>query len=256
MSVLLPRLDSREASKLRSAFLENPNGASFNSSLFEDMLQHRSAFPATGGIRLTADELIVFRKVCLSSLDSSIMPNFGTHFDLEMGRLLKDFGLRNRSDMGTASVWDFLSLVLLPDVIAKRLGSMNAGSKGLRSRLTGGDRRHQLQRLWKRRIVLGDEIVDAQLLTEDDYVQLLERNITLERSALTKSVAYQIVNSGYSGDKRRQYARTMMKFLLQMSGLVHFSESDTAHLESATAELHKWTIEQLEGERSTRIVAW
>lgn len=247
MGVLLPRLDSREASKLRSAFLANPNGASFSSSLFEDMLQHRSAFPATGGIRVTADELLVFRSLCVSSVDSSIMPNFGTYFDLEMGKLLNDFGLDKRSDMGTASVWDFLSLVLLPDVIAKRLGSIKEENQGLRSRLTGGDRRHQLQRLWKRRIVLGDEIVDAQILTEDDYLQLLERNITLERGALTKRVAHQIVNSGYSGEKRRQYARTMMKFLLQMSGLVHFSENDVAHLESATTELHKWTLKQLEG---------
>lgn len=247
MTTLLPRLDPRSATKLRSSYLTVANGPAFSQSALEELLQHRSAFPATGGLRITFAQLMEFRNRCCKSLDSSDRTaNFEVSFDLNIGTLLRELGKSSRSDMGVAAVWDFLTLVLLPDLVARRLGDLSSESSGLRSRITGGDRRHQLQRLWKRRVALGDELVDARLLTEDDYLQLLERNITLERGELTRRIARAIISSGFSGEKRREYTRTMMKSLMQMSGLVHFDETDIKHLDAAVEELHRWTMAKLD----------
>lgn len=244
MTVLLPRLDSREASKLRTVYLTSER--SFSQKVLEDMMQHRSVFPATGGLRITLEQLLKFRDQCITSVkDAEKTTNFESTFDINIGTQLGNFGQSNRSDMGVAGVWDFMTLVLLPDLVAKRLGNVPSDSSGLRSRITGGDRRHQLQRLWKRRMVLGNALVDARLLTEDDYVQLLERNITLERGELTRRVAHLITSLEISGEKRREYARTMMKSLLQMSGLVHFDEAESRHLDASVEELHRWTLARL-----------
>lgn len=251
MSTLLPRLDAQEATKLRSVFVAHPHGRSFNQARLEEMLQHRSAFPATGGLRLSLEQMRTFRdRCCSASASAARTAKFDLTFDRLVGRLLVEYGQNSRSDMGAAGTWDFLTLVLLPDLVADRLGTLSSENSGLRSRITGGDRRHQLQRLWKRRTTLGNDLVDACLLTEDDYVQLLERNLTLERSQLARRIAHAIISSGFSGDKRRQYTRLMMKSVLQMSGVVHFDDTDSEHLDDAVNELHRWSVARLSAESS------
>lgn len=246
MTLLLPRVDPRIATKLRTRYLADSKNRAFDSQVLDSMYHHRVAFPATGGIRVTLNALIELRNECSEAQKAAeLAPNTEQSFDLRLGEILTRFGTSSRNEFGIGAVWDFLTLILLPDIVSNRLGKISAESLGSRSRITGGDRRHQLQRLWRRRIVLGAELVDSRLLTEDDYVQLLERNITLERPELTQRVARKILTSGLSGQDRRNYTRSMMKSVLQMSGIVHFSGNDTAHLDVAIEELHQWTISQL-----------
>ncbi|MGP5045544.1 hypothetical protein ACTXJR_16230 [Glutamicibacter ardleyensis] len=162
--------------------------------------------------------------------------DFNSAFDVAIGRQIEALGKVAGSEFGIPSVWDFLTLVLLPDLAVQRFTLSTddeTEKRSVRSRLSGGDRRHVLQRLWKRRVVFGAQIVDLRMLTEDDYGSLLERRLTHEHHQLARKVSMKIINSGYQGTARRNYTRSLVRTLVQMSGVVHFSDVDLDHLDDA-----------------------
>lgn len=220
--VLQARIDQSKASVLRSRFIENPSAAMFSEVAFREHLNGPRAFPSTGGRRVEEHELLSLRHSCLQvvSMASDIRPpERGAFFDLEIGKTLYEFSSGSRGEFGTAAVWDFLALVLLPDVVTTRLGE-GASPTALGARLTGGNRRHVIQRLWRRWAVFGQDLVEQRVLSEDDYVALLERRLTSERPELARAVAASIRASGLSSGDRREYTRLFMRHLLQASGAV------------------------------------
>ncbi|MGO1850552.1 hypothetical protein [Microbacterium sp.] len=136
----------------------------------------------------------------------------------------------------------------MPDLAVKRLHigtePVTASSSAVK-RITGGDRRHIFQKLWKRWQAFGPEVVESGRLTEDDYVATLERNITLERGELAQGVANAIVESGYAGSARREYTRVFMRNLQQASGLVQIRDDDASHTTSLIAHVHRQTVDAL-----------
>lgn len=251
---LLPRLEPRRAAELRRGLLQRADACAFDPGTLYQELSGARVFPATGGRRITENELLGFRQSCLDELEA--LPSDldrGAAFDLAMGRRLHALGSGSRGELGVAAVWDFLTLVLLPDLALHRLRTTSLDVRddsSTRRRLTGGDRRHVLQRLWKRRVVFGDEIVEARDLTEDDYVALLERRLTLERGAVARQAARTIVGSGLTGGARREYTRILMRRLVQLSGIVHLSETDAGHLADVFEHLHRQTVEAMQASRS------
>lgn len=243
---LLPRLDTMEATSIRRELIDQGTRAAFSSETFDRILDAPRIYPATGGIRVTRAQLLEFREDVVRNVAAiGREADFGTAFDLAIGRRVADLGTESRGEMGVATVWDFLALVLLPDLVTRRISDTDGrirDGRGPRSRLTGGDRRHVLQRLWKRWVVFGPEIVESRILTEDDYVALLERRLTLEHGVVARRVVASIASSGYNGSTRREYTRIFMRHLVQMSGIVDVSEHDHEHLDAAFAEVHRSTI--------------
>lgn len=235
--VLFPRLESVIASEKRRDLLEGGSRAAYvNESELADLLARPRAFPPTGGRAIALDELIQFRAQCNQVLeDSSSLSSreFNKVVDLELGRLLFTLGQYSIGEFGQPQVWDFLTLALLPDVAIRRISS-DDGSERTSDRsfdkLTGGSRRHVLQRLWKRWLVFGAETVCSQQLTEDDYGGMLERRLTLERHGVAAMAAKAILTSGYTQSKRREFARAFLRNLIAFSGVVDMSESDPGNL--------------------------
>lgn len=244
---LYPRLDRREAAKLRDQLLSSRNGVVFDPAALEKALADPYTFPSTGGLRITEGTLLEMRAACLSALNHvrTDDQDFGVAFDLAVGRELIARTDGSRGEMGVPRVWDFLALVLLPDLAWLRIsagGAVATRGAGAKRRLVGGDRRHVLQKLWKRWTVFGPETVESGLLTEDDYVAMLERRLTLERPEIARRCAASIIRSGYRGSARREYTRVFMRHLVQMSGIVHIGEDDSEHLDAMFAHLHAETV--------------
>lgn len=247
---LLPRLDSPDAFTLRSRLLSNAREAGFSPDLLEEMFARPRSFPPSGGRRTTIEHLHMLRLACLDSLEHRRHSyEYSVAFDLALGHELSRDREFSPGEMGVAEVWDFLALVLLPDVVVARVAGPRPTSgrgAGDRRRLIGGDRRHVLRRLWRRRVVFGDDIVESRRLTEDDYVALLERRVTLERRNVARRAAEQIMSSGYEGSERREYTRIMMRHLTQVSGIVHLDDTASSHLDAVLGKIHTDTVSAME----------
>lgn len=228
---LYPRLSPEVADAIRIEMIRSENVYEFKPERFEEALSAADSFPATGGRRTSAGELLDLREGCLRAVAFSGGTSSLTtsQFDMRLGQVLYKTSIGSTGEFGNARVWDFLTLILLPDIASTRFpGTTN----NLRARFTGGNRRHVLQRLWRRWKVFGDEVVESGRLTEDDYVALLERRLTSERPAVAAQAAEAILGSNRSGTNRREYARVLMRQLVQISGIVEIGDDDPEHLDA------------------------
>ncbi|WP_146081957.1 hypothetical protein [Pseudoclavibacter sp. Z016] len=245
--VLFPRLTPSRRAILRLELEEadSPGDVVFALQALQDAYDDSSAFPATGGRRVTIGELIEFRTRCLEAAErvqTTSEIERGQLFDLAIGRVIYDSTRDSRGQMGHPQVWDFITLVLLRDLASARFEPSRSVRAG---RFDGGSRRHVFQRLWKRWQSLGPDLVESGRLTEDDYVALMERKITLERSPVARAAANAIVSSRLTGGQRREYARILMRHLVQISGIVAVGGEDAEHLEVLFAHLDSSAREAL-----------
>lgn len=250
-NVLYPRIDADAVHQIRTDFVQSfESGIEFRDTLLDDGLNSPRAFPPTGGARMSEADLRELRQLCIDSVNhasaDSELPMTAS-FDLAIGKVLYQAGERSIGEFGDPHVWDFLTLILLPDLAARRLSMGSASAaKGhsFQKRITGGDRRHVFQRLWKRWLIFGPEVVRAGELTEDDYGVTIERLIT-NRPRLARAVAGAIVGSGYSGSDRREYSRIFMRRLQQTSGLVQIPDDDEDYLKVVIDEVHRQVVDTL-----------
>lgn len=244
-------MDAKVAHRLRDLFVARLGSqVEFSDSEFDSAFSSARAFPPTGGNRISESELRDLRRSCLDTVADSAdsagrISTFS--FDLAIGRILYQAGTRAVGELGDPYVWDFLTLILLPDLAAKRLAMGSASldsTTSLAKRVSGGDRRHVFQRLWKRWLIFGREIVESGKLTEDDYVATIERLIT-NRPRLARAIGEAIAGSGYSGSDRREYTRVFMRILQQTSGLVQIRDDDENYLRDVVETVHRQTVEFL-----------
>lgn len=228
---LYPRLSPDLSDSIRLEVIRNENVCEFIPNRFEEALSAADSFPATGGRRTTENDLMELRQECLDAVDfegnSSTLTT--SRFDLQLGRTLYKKSQGSTGEFGNARVWDFLTLVLLPDVASARFPGTESN---LAARFTGGNRRHVLQRLWRRWKVFGEDFVENGRLTEDDYGALLERRMTSERPAVAVRAAQAILGSKRTGSSRREYTRVLMRQLVQISGIVEIGDDDPEHLDA------------------------
>lgn len=249
-NILFPRLDRARSSGARQRLLRSDNaGTAFDDASFEEALQDARAFPPTGGTRVSSGRLLELRQE-LREAAATVGPEreADAKFDIAIGRVLAGAGNDSRGDFGDPRVWDFLTLILVPELTAWRLRSSGPSqheSASAAKRITGGDRRHIFQKLWKRWRVFGPSVVESGRLTEDDYVATLERRITLERPGLARGVAGAILSSGHTGSGRREYTRIFMRNLQQVSGLVQIRDDDHEHVVAVVDHVHRLTLRSL-----------
>lgn len=240
---LYPRLPSDHASALKRKLLQDPRHATFDPALLDEVINDSGAFPPTGGRRMTMGDLLTLREDCQQSLPSETNQWSSSAFDLQMGRTLYETSTGSPGEFGNAKVWDFLTLVLLPDLALTRFPKE---ARGATARLTGGNRRHVFQRLWRRWQVFGPAIVESNLLTEDDYVAILERSLTSQKKEVARRTVTAIRLSGRTGSARREYTRMFTRQLIQASGIVDISSDDPAHLDGLFKRLGATTNEILD----------
>lgn len=233
---LYPRLSVARASELRSSILSSPSSPTFDQSMLNEELLAADVFPPSGGTRVSAQELLDLRAECSTAIEGL---SHGSELDLALGRVFYEVSRESIGEFGNSRVWDFLTLVLLPDVAVRRFP---LSGKGVDVRFVGGNRRHVFQRLWRRWNVLGRDLVESRVLAEDEYQAIFERTLTSEMKNLTVRAAAEIQRVVEAEEyDRREFTRTFMKQLLQTTGLVSVSDSDVAHLEALVVHVSAMT---------------
>lgn len=156
-------------------------------------------------------------------------------FDLTFMETIWNFGSNMRSELGDPQVWNFLTLVLLPDIACHRF----SGDKHPNDRFTGGNRRHVFQRLWLRRLVLGDEYASHPRLDNDNYGQIMERRFISERPLLAQRLARSVIENDCTGSQRRSYARALMANVMQLASVIAVIPDDANQIDAIVTHLEK-----------------
>lgn len=146
-----------------------------------------------------------------------------------------NFGANYRAELGDPRVWNFLTLILLPDIASSRL----SGDSDLSNRFTGGNRRHVFQRLWLRRITLGDSYGSRSVLTEDSYGAIMERRFLAERPLLAQRIAQSIVENDKRQIAEREYARALTSRIMQLASFVAIMPDDVAQIDAVVTHVEE-----------------
>lgn len=178
--------------------------------------EHPSAAPvATGGVPITADELAGLRRRVSGQLESWMEEPFlsrsaATSFDRVLGRALHDEMEIVPSDAAHAGVWTFLTVMVFPDLLARRFSDMSE------ERAFGG-KRNVLRRTWEREEVLGDlQSAADRPLVEDELVGLFERTALSRNRELVRALAQRVI--AHDGTQRTAFARELYKEATYLTG--------------------------------------
>jgi hypothetical protein len=232
-SVLYPRILDRAARELhqqhsRSTVEQLQDRATFG---------HRSAvFAATGGRRVTEDELQDLRDRIVKAAEYAGFPGEGRRadratFDLEVSQLLHERSGLVAAEASVRSIWAFLALVLLPDVSYWRYPRPPA------DRVMGTDiTRHVWGRLWWRAhlLALPQQVERYRLLDafgEAAFDQIFARRKSVGGSrALVRALAESWPTIERGGVNDRQLLRDVLKRLLRINAVVEFEALDEDEL--------------------------
>jgi hypothetical protein len=240
VSVLYPRLLDAAARELhrqssRSTLEQLQDRAAFG---------HRSAvFAATGGRRVTEDELHDLRSRIVKAAEHAGFPGEGGRadraaFDLEVAQLLHERSGLVAAEASVRSIWAFMALVLLPDVSYWRYPRPPA------DRVMGTDiTRHVWGRLWWRAHLLASpsrveryRLLDA--FGEAAFDQVFARRRSLGGSrTLVRALAQTWPTVERGGVNDRQLLRDVLKRLLRLSAVVDFEALDESELQGQITEV-------------------
>lgn len=191
-------------------------------------------YTPTGGTRATVAALNKLRSDLLHLATTAGYPNPANQlqaaaFDAEAALVLAQQMLMAPAEAAKGGVWEFLSCVLLADIVRWRFGGTGGAVTPLERFLAG--RRNVFQRLWWRAFHLAPRTTGAPQLSEilralgeDELVQLMERPSLAGIEGLPSSIAVGLLaaSQAYSDLTRRQLIREAQKRLLRLSTFVSF----------------------------------
>jgi hypothetical protein len=229
MSLLYPRLLPSEADRIFSAM-----SGRTPSSLRElaSNSSKRAVFAATGGTRVTRDELRLFATEIERLAVAGNYPEIPTaaqrnEFDRAVARYLHQNSGMTAGEASQRQVWAFLSLVVVPHVCAWRF-PMRDGVY-VADRFKGSDlTRHTLARLWTRAHVLHDPsmanpyaLLDA--LGEADLDQIMARRRAIAATpALVRDIVRAHIEDSSAADDApsRAVLRDSLQRLLRLTAFL------------------------------------
>ncbi len=226
MSQLWPRINSAVAQKL----FVDLKGSSVEQLVAVARKEHaQTTFAATGGVRVSANEIgtlaVDFRSVAAEyGYPNQVGDVQRVAFDRAAAEVL--FARMDMSTVEAANrgVWNFLALVVAPDVVLWRFGRGNA-ERWVASDLT----RHMFSRLWWQALTFGVPTEDGrndyallQRLSESDLNQITERRSIAGHCRLAQAVARFVTsNSGDGGS--RALLRELTPRLRRLLAFVDFA---------------------------------
>jgi hypothetical protein len=188
-------------------------------------------YTPTGGVRATGSALDKIRINILQLAKSAGYPALPSQqqastFDTDAAIILAHQMPMAPAEAAKGGVWEFLSCVLLPDIVRWRFGS--GGSATSIERFVSG-RRNTFQRLWWRAYHLAPRTKSGRrlpellrLLGEDELVQLMERPSLAGIEGLPGAIAEGFLTSRqqHSDLARRQLIREAQKRFLRLSSFL------------------------------------
>lgn len=176
---------------------------------------HSASTPvATGGTLVSISRLQDIRNEVsdeLAGWKNRIVGSGSAAFDSRLGTVLHRTLQIIPADAASEEVWNFLSLMVFPDVTYQRFPA-------LQEERALGTPRNTLRRSWIRREVLGEILVQGQpILGEDELVGLFERTAFARNRALVCAAAQAVL--GYQGQgARSEFARRLYKRIRMSTG--------------------------------------
>lgn len=231
-----PRLRDLDADDLANRWLARPG------SLEVSFHHPDQVFAPIGGHKVTQGHLEQVRDAVHGAVASAREVNdshpqgssgitWETRFDVHVGVALHQTLGISRSEAAVPGVWSWLTLVLLPDVIAFRHPRTKKAA-----RLTGGPR-NILSVTWWPVEVLGRSLVDptsTQSLQVDEIVGLFERSALSRNNEL--AVAYATLVQQRQPQGRMSTTREFAKLVRRMGAHTSWSVARTEALESLLEE--------------------
>ncbi len=203
-----PRLTEVDA-LARLALVRDAAEESFRAITDLVAVEHEHAAPVPTGGQVAGPSMVSFVRDAVSAdlddmLDSEgrIRTSMPT-YDWCLGRSLYRHLHIVNSDAAHASTWNFLSLMVFPDLVWARFPELSE------SRALGGPR-NVLRRAWRRYELLAElDGQGAENLNEDELVQLTERTSLARNRHLVIELARRVI--AYQGSGRMQFARELCK---------------------------------------------
>lgn len=131
-------------------------------------------------------------------------------WDRAVGKALYDSLRISPADAGHEGPWNFITLVLLPDVAAERFANLS------QERMLGSPR-NVFRRVWVRHAVVGDLIADhSNPLSEDELVGLFERSALARNRPLIRALTAHIQDTTTAD--RMTYSRELLKLVRYSTG--------------------------------------
>lgn len=214
---LYPRLSAGEAERVMNEIMitYRKSGADGVRALAKS--SHPNAAPVpTGGLVADVDQIGRVREAVIQAMEPWLAPRAKSmqsvsSFDIALGRSLHASLKIVPSDAAHETTWNFLSLVVMPDVVVARLTD-------LRPELLLGKHRNPLRAAWMRRDTLGDLLDRSSgALRVDEMVGLFERNEMARNRPLIRALALEVMD--YDGGQARSFwARTLFKEVRYATG--------------------------------------
>lgn len=215
----------------------------------ESRREHEGAvYPATGGRRVADEKLQELREQMMSLAGEYGFPEEGSvesraEFDVEAGHFLVTSTGMVPGEAARDAVWDYLSLVLMPDIVRWRFPT------GKLERFRGRAR-GTFWRLWWRTHILGPEGKDARplirALSEDTMVGIIERPQIASDHRLARSIASAAVKAREQGEiPSEALTRQAIKVLRQYLPLLRLEMFTEEEVEEYVTGLFARTRERM-----------
>lgn len=227
MNLVYPRLANADARLLAEELRAASHSGLDRVREFVDASHPRAAAVPTGGRPATEPEIGRVREDVLEEVgrwvNGTILARRSQpEFDAVLGQSLHRALHIIPADAAHPETWNFLTLVVLPDVALTRFPTL------IEERALGGPR-NVLRRAWTRWEVLGDLLMEGEpLMGEDELVGLLERTAVARNRRLARTLAEAVIR--YGGRRARsEYARDLYKRVRHQTGplmLDLYTESD------------------------------
>ena len=175
MAYLYPRLEKSQAILIAKE-LNNKSLAKFDDP--HEFIDFGKAIPkATGGVPVSRERLQNLRskvQEALSGIEGeSHIGTWSEEYDRRLGKVLWDHLDMIPGDSGSAEVWNFLSLVVLPNACNARYPFADQDDA---ARHIGPIRRAYLKNLWVRRRIFGEKFDQgSDIFTDDLHFQITDR---------------------------------------------------------------------------------
>lgn len=179
--------------------------------------EHPHAAPVATGGRVANSKQIANVRMTVSETirpwqrQGAVPRSQAAVFDLALGQTLHEHLQIIPADAAHDETWNFLTLIVLPDVAVLRFPDMHV------NRLMG-TQRNVLRRTWIRQEILGDMLHSAdRQLGEDELVGLFERTAFARNHAIIRRLAAAVL--AYDGSAARSvWARDLYKRVTYNTG--------------------------------------
>jgi hypothetical protein len=203
-------------------------------------------FSPTGGRRATQNEIRGLRELMVSLALANGYPSLFAEdgwasFDKEAAVAIHSAMDISANEAACPGVWEFITCVLLCDVVRWRFPGGSQGTPGERF-LSG--RRNTFQRLWWRAFILDDSGHQdryhlLRALGEDEVVQIMERPFLAGSGPLARAVAREFLNAAtrHSSISRRHFIREAQKYIRRLAAFTAFDAVDPAVLDGMVRDI-------------------